>query len=183
MATDDDIKIYLDACCYIDLVQHQNNLSIEKGRDNHIWYCRRFLDAARAKDIKVYGSTLLVAECTAVRDDNRKRIINDEVKSSFKAILLSGNPVIPVQPMPKILDIARSFSWDYELNMRALDAIHVATAVMLNCNAFITTDGPLTNIVNNSKHKLSIKAGTAEVFKEYLPTKYRQETLELRGKK
>lgn len=132
MATDDNVKIYLDACCYIDLVQHQNNFPIEKGRDNHIWYCHKFLDAARAKDIEVYGSTLLVTECTAIRDENRKKIINDEVKSSFKAILLSGNPVIPVQPMPRIMDIARSFSWDHALNLGALDAIHVATAVMLN---------------------------------------------------
>lgn len=183
MATDDDVKIYLDACCYIDLVQHQNDFPIDEGRNNHIWYCHRFLDAARAKDIEVYGSTLLIAECTAVRDEKREKIINDDVKSSFKAILLSGNPVIPVQPMPKILDIARGLSWDHGLRMGTLDAIHVATAVMLKCDAFVTTDKSLAEKINNLKHKFHISAGTADLFKEHLPTKYRQNILELKGKK
>lgn len=183
MAASDTVRVYLDACCYIDLVQQQNGHPIEEGRDNHIWYCRKFLDAARAKDIEVYGSTILVAECTAIRDEKRQRILTDQVKSSFRALLLAGNPVIPVQPTPKILERARDLAWVDGLNISSVDAIHIATALELKCNAFITSDGPMCSKVAPHKSKLSIGIGAADSFKAWLPDKYKQEPLSLKEKK
>ncbi|AKH39176.1 MULTISPECIES: PIN domain-containing protein [Nitrosomonas] len=90
------------------------------------------------------------------------------------------HPVIPVQPTPKIIDSARALIWEYGLNIKTIDAIHIATAITLNCSAFITTDEKLADLINNSDHRLSIKIGFAEIFSEYLPDKYRQNILELR---
>jgi len=94
----DKVKIYLDACCYIDLVQQRSGYPLASNEFNdHAWYCRRFLDAAIGNDIEVYGSTLLVTECTAIHKMNggtKDRILTDQVKSSFRSILLAGKPVI-----------------------------------------------------------------------------------------
>lgn len=183
MVATDKVRVYLDACCFIDLVQQQSGYKLEEGRDEHIWYCRKFLDAARAKDIEIYGSTILITECTKVRDENgQNKVLTDEVKNLFRAILLAGNPIIPVQPTPKILDRARDLSWIDGLNLGTVDAVHIATAITHNCNAFITTDKPVTKLKDQIA-KLSIGVGTADSFKSWLPDKYKQEPLALKIKK
>lgn len=172
----------MDACCYIDLVQQQNGHPLVTSRNDHIWYCRKFLDAAMGKDIEVYGSTLLVSECTAIRNRKNEKVLTDQVKSSFRAMLLSGKPVVPVQPTPKIIDRARDLSWVDGLGVASIDAIHIATAIIQNCDAFITTDQTLTDKVNGSKNRFLIKVAMADAFKDYLPDIYRQEPLEFKGK-
>lgn len=181
----DKVKIYLDACCYIDLVQqHSGYPAASNNHNDHIWYCRRFLDAAMNSDIEVYGSTLLVAECTAIHKmngDNKARILTDHVKSSFRAILMAGKPVVPVQPTTKIVDRARDLSWNDGFRIGSMDAIHIATAIIQNCDVFITTDDKL---INRLVPVSPISIGRADDFKSFLPDKYKQDQLPLkRGRK
>jgi|GEM_PF-2435871 len=178
----DKVKIYLDACCYIDLVQQRSGYPLASNEFNdHAWYCRRFLDAAIGNDIEVYGSTLLVTECTAIHKMNggtKDRILTDQVKSSFRSILLAGKPVIPVQPTPKIIDRARDLTWVDGFCIGSMDAIHVATAIIHNCDIFITTDYKLISKLVS----LPITMGSADKFKSYLPDKYKQDQLALKQK-
>jgi len=46
--------IYMDACCFIDLAKTALSVHTSPKREPHIFYCRKFLDAARAKDVNVY---------------------------------------------------------------------------------------------------------------------------------
>ena len=111
------------------MAQRQLGHPDDDGKHDHVWYCKSFLDAARSKDIEIVGSTLLVAECTAVRDHHRAKILTDEVKAVFRALLMGGNPVVPIQPTPKILDRARDLSWADGFNFQSMDSIHLATAI------------------------------------------------------
>lgn len=180
MATNNKPKIYLDACCYIDLAQEDAGYQPDGSKD-HVWYCRQFLDAAKQKDVEVYGSILLITECTYVRD-GRNKVLNEEVKNLFRAMLLSGKTVTPIQPTPTIAERARDLSWSDEFSFGSMDSVHLATALIHKCNLFITRDKKI--IDNKDKLKtLSISVGHADTFKSWLPDKYKQQTLPMKHSK
>jgi predicted nucleic acid-binding protein len=166
-------RIYFDACCFVDLARESTIGEVETGRDDHVWYCRKFLEAHRGGDVIVYTSTLSVAECTHIKDSASTFILTDEVKNRFRAFLLSGKAVNPVQPTPKILDAARDITWTHAIRAGSADRIHLATAIQMNCEVFLTTDGPL--LKRSAEFKtLGIKVCTADDAKDLLPTKYKQ---------
>ena len=56
-------------------------------------------------------------------------------------MLISGKSgVIPAQPTPLIVEKARDLVWVYGATLKAMDALHVASAMHHKCNHFITTD-------------------------------------------
>lgn len=176
------IRVYFDACCYIDLVQYDESIN-QTTNNPHILMCRTFINAARAKDIELYGSTILVAECTAVKDNKDNKVVNEDVKAAFRSILLSGSPVFPIQPTPKIIDKARDLSWVDGLSFGSIDAIHLATAIVQKCEIFITSDNGILKYKNQLAKLHSLSAGNANDFESFLPDKYRQKSLALKVKK
>jgi hypothetical protein len=121
-------KIYLDACCYIDIVQGPNKNNPNPEREEHLECCKRFLEAAVDGKITLYGSLLLAVECTHIVIDGQ-RSIDPKVKDSFDQIFKSGKCVIPVQPDPRIIKLAQLIAWEHEIFLKAMDALHLATVI------------------------------------------------------
>ena len=42
--------VYMDACCYIDLVKEAMSQPVIANRKPHVYFCRKFLEAARAAE-------------------------------------------------------------------------------------------------------------------------------------
>lgn len=173
-----DIRVYFDACCFIDLAKTALKLQTENGRDSHIFFCRKFIDAARAKEAVVLTSSLSVTECTHVKDKSKpevERIIKtDEVRRLFQGMIMSGKSgVLPAQPTPLIVEKARDLVWVHEMNLRAMDALHIATALQHKCTHFITTDNfgeANIKIING----LGLAICSADKISHLLPDHHRQ---------
>jgi predicted nucleic acid-binding protein len=172
-------KIYFDSCCFIDMVKHQLTIGNLAGREAHVFYCKKFLEAARAEELTVFASTLAVAECTHVKDSMQPQgknvVLTDEVKRLLEGILLSAKSgVMPVQPTPGILKAARDLRWQHGATFKPMDSIHIATAIEMKCSHFVTTDSKLA--VENSKIVSSLRLAicSADQIADLLPSKFRQ---------
>lgn len=173
-----EIKVYFDACCFIDLAKTALDLQIEDGREPHIFFCKKLIDAARVKEAVVLTSSLTVTECTHIKDksqaDNVKIIKDNEVKRLFHGMLLSGKSgVLPAQPTPLIVEKARDLVWEYQTTLKAMDALHVATALQHKCTHFITTDNlgdENIKIINS----LGLAVCSADKVSHLLPDHHKQ---------
>lgn len=173
-----DIKVYFDTCCFIDLAKTSLKLQTEENREPHIFYCKKLIDAARAKEATVLTSSLTMTECTYIKDKSKlekSRVVkNDEVKRLFHGMLLSGKSgVLPAQPTPFIIEKARDIVWEHGATLKAMDSLHVATALQHKCTYFITTDNlgeDNIKIING----LGLSICSADKVSHLLPDKYRQ---------
>ncbi|CAN4267472.1 PIN_MT3492-like domain containing protein [Methylophilaceae bacterium] len=173
-----DIRVYFDSCCFIDLAKTSLNLHTESGRTDHIFYCKKLLDAARKKELVVLTSILTLSECTHVKDKSKfkteQAIRTDEVKRLFHGMVMSGRSgVLPVQPTPLVVEKARDLVWTHGTSLKAMDAIHVATAIVNKCNYFLTTDNlgkENIEIING----LGLSVCSAGQISHLLPDHYKQ---------
>lgn len=173
-----EIRVYFDTCCFIDLAKTHLKLQLDANREPHVFFCRKFLDAARSKECVVLTSSLTLTECTHVKDKSQpeaKQIIkSDEVKRLFQGMIMSGKSgVIPVQPTPLIVEKARDLVWEHRANLRSLDALHIATALHQKCTHFITTDNlgeENIRIINS----LGLPVCTADKISYLLPDHHKQ---------
>ena len=163
------------------MAQHGAGYKTDESKKSHIENCKLLLDSVRDGDHLAYGSTLLIAECIAVKDSSQqnKRITDEDVKSIFKRLLLSGKPIIPVQPTPKITELARTLAWDDGLTngVGCMDRIHLATAIEMKCDVLITSDIRLINKGKLILSKYKIKIVSAEGLAHLIPEKNKQLTL------
>ncbi len=58
----DPVAVYLDACCFLDVVKVDMSAQVESGRQNKVWYIKKLLQAHRDKEITVFTSALTIAE-------------------------------------------------------------------------------------------------------------------------
>ena len=139
--------VYFDACCFIDLAKTALRIPTVHDREKHIYFCRKLIEAARAKDATVYTSVLTIVECRYLQDSRQPNgVISDDerVRGLFKGMLQSGTSgVIPVATTPMIAEAARDLRWKLEITVKPMDALHIATAMHMRCTHFVTTDGKL----------------------------------------
>lgn len=132
------------ACCFIDLVKHSVGRPIEAGRADEVWYIDQLLRANVDGEVEAYTSTLSVAECTHVGEEN----ITDEVRELFVRFLTSGQYVTLVQPDVFVAEDARDLRWKHAIPLSGADALHIASALSMECKEFHTTDsrrkGPIS---------------------------------------
>lgn len=173
-------KVYLDACCFIDMAQSQLSIQMQIEREPHVFYCRKFLEAARGNDAIVFTSSLSVAECVYVKDlskpQEEQTVLTEEVKRLFRGMLLSGSGrsgVIPVQPTPLIVEGARDLRWVHEITLKPMDALHASTALEMKCTHLVTTDKHFDN-VKVELQGMGIIVCTADSLAHLLPDRYRQ---------
>lgn len=161
-------RIYLDACCFIDLAKHELG-KCPHERLNELFFLQQFMKAADDEAVHLFTSTLSLAECRHAGKD-----CPVDVRHLFDSILLSGRLVTLIECSPFIAVRARDLVVENGLtNIKGADSIHIASALEVDCKEFLTTDnkGPLKN------HKLLSKLGISVVRAEktrYLPGKYRQ---------
>jgi predicted nucleic acid-binding protein len=131
----DNPAIYLDACCFIDMVKELIARPLTADRCADVWYLKQITQACRDNELDVFTSVLSIAECTHADGDTSR-----PVKARFDALLMSGQYVKLVQLTPFIAMDARELRWKHGISLRGADAIHVASALDRKCEEFITTD-------------------------------------------
>lgn len=131
-------RIYIDACPIIDLVKHRLQMQSEDDRQKDAWFADRLIQAAKQQKVELFTSTLTIAECTHVQDQKKDK----EAQPFFLGVLASGKSGFAlVQPTVTIAENARNLRWIHGLALKGGDAIHVASALAMKCDEFITTDG------------------------------------------
>ena len=131
-------RIYIDACPIIDLVKYRLQMSAADDRQKDTWFTDRIIQAAKRQMIELFTSTLTIAECTHVNDPKK----NKDAQAFFLGVLASGKSGFAlVQSTVTIAEQARNLRWIHEVTLKGADAIHVASALAMKCDEFITTDG------------------------------------------
>ncbi len=167
-------KVYLDACCFIDMVKTHIKKTLENDRELDVWHLKRLLEAHRDKEIEIFTSTLSIAECSHGGDGD----ISPAVKSEFTRLLMSGQYVRLVQLTPFIAIDARDLRWAHGIPLRGADSIHIASALAMKCDEFLSANGRLNrlNLVNTTLAKLGLHVRSGRDT-QCLPEKYRQLSL------
>ena len=131
-------RIYIDACPIIDLVKYRLQMQSTDDRQKDAWFTDRLIQAAKLQKVELFTSTLTIAECTHVQDQKKDK----EAQPFFLGVLASGKSGFAlVQPTVTIAEYARNLRWIHGLALKGADAIHVASALAMKCDEFITTDG------------------------------------------
>jgi len=146
-------KVYIDACCFIDMVKVGVGQTLTQDRERDVWFLKRLLEANRDSEVSIFTSTLSIAECTHVGETK----ISDGVKSQFSRLLMSGQYLRLVQMTPFIAEKARDLRWDSGINLKGADSIHAASALEMKCEEFLSTNGRFQRI--NAHNKALVKLG------------------------
>lgn len=170
--------VYMDACCYIDLVKEAMSQPVLASRKPHVYYCRKFLEAARAGEARVFTSTMTVVECVKLNGmemPSASKADDEKVKTLFRGMLLSARSgVMPVIPTIVIVEGARDLRWNHGITCKPMDAMHIATAVNQRCTHFITTDSRLGEENIAKIAALGLTVCQADHIAHLLPTHHRQ---------
>jgi len=146
-------------------------------RAEEAWLCKRMLLAAQDGKIKVFTSILAVPECRYIKDEADKQILNDEVKRLFDVMLLSGGSGITlVQNDIFVVNRARDLLWDHGINLKPYDSLHVASALEMKCDEFISDDRKIVISKAAELGRLGLRVCSASDTK-VLPLEYRQESI------
>jgi predicted nucleic acid-binding protein len=133
----DQVAVYLDACCFIDVVKSDATTHLSQDAENEVWYLKRLMQAHRDREITLYTSTLSIAEAVHVGDTP----VPEQVQNGFEALLTSGQYVHLIQTTPFICMDARNLRWIDQITLRGADSVHMASAIDRGCTEFLTMDG------------------------------------------
>ena len=107
-------RIYIDSCCFIDMVKTKVGKKLVSDREMDVWFLKRLLEANRDGEVHCFTSTFSIAECS--HDGDGK--VTDTVKSEFNRLLMSGQYIRLVQMTPFIAQDARDLRWNHNLGIR-----------------------------------------------------------------
>lgn len=147
-------RIYMDSCCFIDLVKLGRKRPLashpdeDRARRNDCWYLGKLCDASRDGAIRIVTSVLSIGECLHIGDDAP---VDEETQTLFDAFLSSGRVVDLVEADVFITEQARALRWKHDIRLGGADGIHIATAIDRSCSEFITTDGQIRGQTKLSK--------------------------------
>ncbi len=135
-------RVYLDSCCFIEMVKHEVGKRIETSRQADVWFLKKILEAARDGEVDTFTSTLSIAECSHGGEGD----VSEPVKSHFDRLLMSGQYVTLVQATPFIGQDARDLRWKKGIALKGPDALHVASAMAMKCEELLTCNGRLERL-------------------------------------
>ncbi len=171
----DTRRVYIDACCFVDMVKTKVGKNIAQERELDVWFLKRLLEAARDREIEVYTSVISIAECTHVGDDK----IAENVKNEFSRLLMSGQYARLIMLTPFVAEDARDLRWKNGIALKGADGIHVASALATKCEEMLSSNGRLARLGAETgklqKLGLAVRRGKDTVC---LPEKYRQLALD-----
>ena len=135
-------RAYIDSCCFIDIVKTSVGQMLSTEKEEDVWFLKRLLEANRDGEVVLFTSTMTVAECSHVGEQR----LSDKTKSEFNRLLTSGQYVRLVQATPFIAQDARNLRWDSGIELRGMDSVHVASALAMKCEEFISSNGKLIKV-------------------------------------
>jgi hypothetical protein len=164
-------KVYLESSCFIEIAKHTVGTD-DQSREQDVWILKRLLMACKNQHIEIYTSMLSVAECQSA-----KPILDDRVKGIFKALLTSGQYVMLVQDTILIAERARNLRWVHDINCAGPDALHIGSAMEMECEELLSFDRGILKIAPElEKLGLNVRIPRDTLV---LPARYRQEKLDL----
>jgi hypothetical protein len=144
-------------------------------RQKDVWFLKQLLEANRDREVELYTSTLTIAECSHGGDND----LSATVKSTFTRLLMSGQYVRLVQLTPFIAQDARDLRWNHRIALRGADGVHVASALAMRCEEFLTCNGRFSRVATHSNALVSLGLSVRNARETAcLPDKYRQMGLE-----
>ena len=135
---DKKAKVYADACCFVEMASHLIGRH-KPERDRDVAYLKAIFQAHFEGKLAAHTSVLSIAECQYAGSSTNK-LLTDDIKSLFKRFLTSGQYLALIQPTVVIGEKARNLYWAHGLNFRGADALHIASALELDCVEFLTFD-------------------------------------------
>lgn len=108
-------------------------LQDEKGAD----LCQATLDAAGRGEVQIYISTMAIAETLMVKG---KPPLSKESKLKVRGFFKRPE-IIPIELDRYCAEVAQELVWDYKIKPK--DAIHVASALLAECDIVETFDKDL----------------------------------------
>ena len=118
--------VYVDACIFLEVLQKTHG----RWRDSF-----KVLQAAERNDIRLVASRLLDVEVGRFRGDASKTKVDELVHKYLETVNAQWAELDFL-----IARRAREFSWQYGIKSGA-DAVHLATAVHLRADFFMSRDG------------------------------------------
>ncbi len=80
-------RAYVDSCCFIDAVRISVGQTLTNDKERDVWLLKRLLEANRDTEVRLFTSTMTIAECSHV---GREHPLTEKVKSEFARLLISG---------------------------------------------------------------------------------------------
>ncbi len=162
-------RLYMESCCFIDVAKYtlgyKHLIDDLAGKEQHIQYCIKMLEAAKFGDLRILTANLTISECKHLDG-----YVDDEVKRLFRSILSSGRIVRIVTDNIFIGEMARDLLWEHDIHLRGADGTHVASALYSNCEELITWDSKIMKQADKIQ-KLGLRVISADQTK-LLPRHY-----------
>ena len=164
-------RAYFDATIFVDMVKTDLGKAIDADREADVWTAKRLMEAHRDKEVQVLTSIMTIAECTHGGDGD----ISDRAQFLIGKLLTSGDYVHLIETTPFIAIEARDLRWKHNINLKAADGMHAASALSRNCEEFITSNGRFgrLHVHEAAFNQLGLRVVHARDT-QLLPTKYRQ---------
>jgi hypothetical protein len=137
MSKPDRPRIYIDANVIIEMGKMKLGKH-RKDRENDLWFFQQMLKAHSDKQIELITSSVTIAECT-----HAEGVYDQTVQDFFSGILLSGTLMTLIQDSVFVAEKARDLRWKYDIKLKGLDAIHVASAVDAGAKEFVSWDAEI----------------------------------------
>jgi len=170
-------RIYVDANIVVELAKQHFNIH-DKSRENDLWFFEQMLQASEEKEVKLFTSSITIAECTHVSGK-----IDEEVQRFYTGILTSGTLIELVQDSIFVAEKGRDLRWEHQIALSGADLIHAASAIDAKCSEMVTWDGK----VQGSKWATAVPSllglGVSVITPQEtscLPKKFRQGILALK---
>lgn len=139
-------KIYIDACCIIEAIKKQRGLPLSHPL-SEVDMIERIMRAAREGEIELHTSIITVGEVVHLGEKPPP----PDLKPYVERLLLSGRDGIrATAPSPPIILLARDLAMEDGLWERVADRIHVATAITVKAEEFLSVDGRLAKRIKKS---------------------------------
>jgi predicted nucleic acid-binding protein len=117
------LKVYLDNCCYNRPYDDQNQIRIELETKSKLFIQQLIVD----QKIELVSSYIAQIE----NSDNPFIIRRGSIKRFLKLASLS------IEESPELISIAENLK---KIGLKTKDALHVACAIIADCDYFISTD-------------------------------------------
>lgn len=145
------LRILWDSCCFI---------AVLKKEQKHLRTLLQTLEDAKDGSTELIVSTMAISE--TVRPPGQRVIPRADSEKQVRDFF--ENPYIKVRSHDRhIAELGRQLCWDH--NLKARDAIHVATAIDTGCTALETTDQRLIDRIGSSIPGLVVRlpVGTGQL--------------------
>lgn len=162
-------RIYFDANPLIDAIKCAITGAIEPERKRNLEYTRALMEAASDGAIEIISSSMIIAEC---RRADPETAADDKTKELITRVLSSDEAIKISYVTFEITEKARDLDWVHGISLRAVDAIHLATAIHHGCKEMVTTDKKIRAKAAEIQKKFGVRIiATSETA--ILPPDYR----------